>query len=96
MDMPAPIFVRLPLKNISRGECNTVVYEARKDLRPADGSLEILTVVDNTRFNERCRSARVVPVTEVHYETVSSGMSGRVGTTHSSFTADKLQPGFGN
>ncbi len=96
MEMPAPIFIRLPLTSVTRGECASVIYEAKEDKRPVDGSLQVLTVVDNSNFYKHCKTVRAVASTEIHYETESSGMGGHVGKTHSSFTADKLQPGFRN
>ncbi|OQW55117.1 MAG: hypothetical protein A4S09_16965 [Proteobacteria bacterium SG_bin7] len=90
MVMPAPIIIKLPLVSVTNGACNSLIFEARRDQRPVDGNLTVLSVVDNSRFN--CPSLHPVEPTEVHLETVSAGMDGHVVKTHSSFTAEKLRP----
>jgi hypothetical protein len=61
--MPAPVQIRLPLVSVTRGECNTVVYTAKRDLRPVDGGLMQLQIVDNRANN--CRTFVRVPATGI-------------------------------
>lgn len=92
MVMPEPVLITLPLVSVKQGHCDSVIYQARKDKRPVDGILEVLTVVDNSRFYNRCRTVRAVDITEVHYETSGyNRMEREQLKTHSVFTAEKLQ-----
>ncbi len=89
--MPEPVMITLPIKKVSEGACNSVIYVAVKDKRPADGNYEGLRITDNRRFYETCRSVRAVEPTYVEYKTISAGFGGPVVETLSTFTAKPLQ-----
>lgn len=89
--MPAPLRVELPLVSIEQNECGDIVYTAQRDSRPADGSLQVLTVTDNTEFS--CPTFAILPATQIYYETVSAGFNPEhtIHKTLSSMTAHPLQ-----
>jgi hypothetical protein len=81
--MPAPIILDLPIVDV-REECGSVIYTAKRDMRPVDGNLEIIKLADHsTRLCEDHRRG-----TEVRLTTKTSGMDGFGATYSSSFAGD--------
>lgn len=65
--------VGVPLVDVFTNKCGSRFFEAMEDLRPADGNLTKITVIDNT--DNRCPHFVALPETEVIYETTTSGFS---------------------
>lgn len=89
MVMPEPRVIQLPLTKKYHDSCGSLVYEAAVDKRPVDGNLEIITVYDHR--SNTCPTFVPLPDTHVTYEMVTSGMTGIVVETFSSFSGDALK-----
>ena len=50
MVMPVPLIVELPIVSVKADNCGILTVVAKKDSRPADGSLEVITVTDPSRM----------------------------------------------
>lgn len=62
-DLPAPLILVLPILSTEVTPCGQRTIKAVKDERPADGALNIVTVVDNVpaRTGVRCPQHYIVP-----------------------------------
>lgn len=89
--MPAPVIITLPIKKVSEGACNSIIYVAAEDKRPVDGMYQGLRITDNKRFSESCLNTRFVDSTFVEYKTISPGFGAPVVETLSTFVAKSLK-----
>lgn len=70
--------------------CGNTVFTAKRDLRPVDGALKILTVTDFT--DNKCPTFAALPETGITFQTsVYDRINGGVVSSHSSFEAGKLK-----
>jgi len=91
-----PEEIRLPLTAVQRGACATT-YTAELDMRPVDGPLQALRVVDyqNVRPSSGPPTRpcpRVAAPVYIEYRNVSSGFGTPVEDTLSNFSASSLVP----
>mgnify|MGYP001601759421 CR=1 FL=1 len=80
-----PTVVELPLVSTQKNQCQAVVYTAKVDRRRVDGSLQILTITDNS--TSECRTLPLFSPVTATYETDGFNRSGHV-TSYSTFNAD--------
>lgn len=67
--MPPAIKIELPLVSVEETTyCGGRVYTAQQDLRPVDGSLQVIIVSDDTRFYDSCVGLLPVPPVSVSYQ----------------------------
>jgi hypothetical protein len=81
----APVQFDLKLNSVEQGACHETIYKASKDLRPVDGSLVKITVVDNS--TNICKTLVMLPPTSIVLE--EQGLRGK-GEKHS-FIATSLK-----
>lgn len=61
--MPAPVEITLPIINVERTTCGTRIFRAKKDLRPVDGDMKEIIIIDNK--GNTCPTLVMLPATEV-------------------------------
>ena len=92
MSIPAPYIVTLPIKSIGSTLCGGTVYVAERDMRPVDGALQRLVLVDNSANSVCMNSIDSQSLTEVTYATsYYHHFSVKEITTESHFTGGALQ-----
>ncbi len=82
--------ITLPLVGQKYDSCGNTTYIAKRDLRPVDGALELLSVTDHT--DNKCPTFVALPETGVTFQTsVYDRINGGEVSTYSSFEAGKLE-----
>ncbi|MFT6070707.1 MAG: hypothetical protein ACJAT2_001330 [Bacteriovoracaceae bacterium] len=82
--------ITLPLVSQKYDECGNTTYIAKKDLRPVDGAMELLSVTDHT--DNKCPTFVALPETGVTFQTsFYDRINGGEVSTYSSFEAGKLK-----
>lgn len=82
--------ITLPLVGQKYDGCGNTTYIAKRDMRPVDGALELLSVTDHT--DNKCPTFAPLPETGITYETsVYDRINGGEVSTYSSFEAGKLK-----
>jgi hypothetical protein len=80
MEMPAPIYVKLPIVEIEKSDCGNRIV-AQMDGRPVDGSLEQLVITDYTGAVCAVDASTIeVEYTTAYYDRVNGGEVEAVST----------------
>lgn len=58
MVMPPPLIVELPIVSVTKDSCGIRTVTAKKDYRPVDGALELITIIDPSQMT--CETFAVV------------------------------------
>lgn len=91
MVMPAPVVVELPITSVEVDHCGVKTVVAQTDMRPADGLLNKIELVDATDLNGRCHF--IAPVEQKASYTVEyyDQINGKAVKQVSKMTLSSLQ-----
>lgn len=86
--VPPPMIIQLPIISVNKDGCGSKVIIAKKDMRPVDGALNELEIMDNS--HRICRDLRA-PTEITHLSSFFNRINGFTETNESHFYANRLE-----